>query len=125
MANGKNGRGEKLAKASLAVSRNKVSITGDYEDDKQKFNAMVQDLAITFDSNNNVLDNGIKDDVTLLKSKMESLVALLGVVFNSSGNITSESYTTHTHSYQDGTINDTADGTGIQTDTARNTNGVN
>ena len=125
MAGMRNTKGEKLAKASLAVTRNKVSIEGDYEDDRQKFNAMLQDLAITFDANNNVLDNGIKDDVTLLKAKMSALATLFGITFDASGNITAESYTTHTHSYQDGTINDTADGTGAQTDTARNTNGVN
>lgn len=56
---------ERLGKAALAKS-NAVSFTieGVYEDDRQKFGAMVQDLGITFDSNNNVLNNTIKIDTT-------------------------------------------------------------
>jgi len=58
---------ERLAKASLAKTNNlNFTIEGIYEDDRQKFQAMSQDLGITFDGNNNVLDNTIKDNVTTL-----------------------------------------------------------
>lgn len=56
-------KGQKLAKAALAKS-NTVSFTveGTYENDRQRFLAMAQDLGITFDANNNVASNTIKSD---------------------------------------------------------------
>lgn len=175
MANRLGGKGEKLAKAALSVSRTKVTITGEYEEDRQKFGAMTQDFAITFDGNNNVLVNGIKNDVTsntnALLNKEDSFAK--NTAFNKDfgtssstvcqgndirlfdsrtplshnhtiSNVTGlqtiiddyesriaaletllTNYTSHTHDYDDGTINDTDDGTGTQTDTTRTTTGVN
>lgn len=51
------------AKAALAKANTvTLNVAGVYEDDRQKFNAVAQDLGITFDGNNNVLDNDIKSD---------------------------------------------------------------
>jgi len=56
---------ERIAKAAMAKTNvTTFFIEGDYEADRQKFSAMSQDLGITFDGNNNVVDNDIKDDVT-------------------------------------------------------------
>jgi hypothetical protein len=56
---------ERIGKAALAKSNAiSINIDGIYEDDRQKFQSVAQDLAITFDGNNNVLVNGIKSDVT-------------------------------------------------------------
>lgn len=131
MASKLNGKGEKLAKAALSVSRTKVTITGDYEADRQKFGALIQDFAIAFDANNNVLENGIKDDVEsnknrldIIESKLDSIASFFGITYYPNYTIHNENYTTHTHDYEDGTINDTNDGTGTQTDTTRTTTGV-
>jgi len=71
MANGR--PREKLAKASLAKTNNlNFTIEGVYEDDRQKFQAVSQDLGITFDGNNNVSSNQIKSDVTTLKGYFNS-----------------------------------------------------
>jgi len=57
-------RGKTLAKAAFAKANvATVFIEGDYEDDRQKFSALVQDMSIEFDSNNNISSNGIKDTV--------------------------------------------------------------
>jgi ABC-type polar amino acid transport system ATPase subunit len=51
------------AKAALAKANTvTLSVEGIYENDRQKFSAMAQDLGVTFDGNNNVLDNTIKDN---------------------------------------------------------------
>lgn len=142
MANRLGGKGEKLAKAALSVSRTKVTITGEYEEDRQKFGAMTQDLAITFDGNNNILVNGIKNNVTSNTNHrnitsgnphnvvISDLTGLQAIIDDYESRIATletllTNYTSHTHDYDDGTINDTDDGTGTQTDTTRTTTGVN
>lgn len=56
-------KGQKLAKTALAKNNSlQVTIVGDYEADRQRFQSMAQDLGVTFDGNNNVLDNTIKDN---------------------------------------------------------------
>lgn len=58
-------KNKKLGKSALAKS-NTVSaeVTGNYEEDRQKFQALSQDFGITFDGNNNVLSNITKSNVT-------------------------------------------------------------
>jgi hypothetical protein len=131
---------KRLGKAALAKSNTiSATIEGDYEDDRQKFLAAMQDLEITFDANNNVDVDGIKNTVTAntaniatntdsiaaLTVKLDNVANLFGITFNSDGTIATESYTGHTHDYVDSTIEDTADGTGTQTDTTKTTAGVN
>ena len=119
-------KGKKLAKAALAKTNTiQVSIEGDYEDSRQRFNSLSTALGVTYDGNNNVVDEQIVDDVALLQSQVLSLVTLLNSTFNGLGNIDVDGYSSHTHDYNDGTIADTDDGTGTQTDTNRTTGGVN
>ena len=63
-------------------------------------------------------------DITLINEKINTLASLFSLIFNSDGTLNSEAYTTHTHNYTNSTIQDTADGTGIQTDTTNTTTGV-
>jgi hypothetical protein len=59
------GRKERIGKAALAKANTVTyEVGGVYENDRQKFNAVAQDLGITFDSNNNVTSNTIKSDTT-------------------------------------------------------------
>ncbi len=67
----------------------------------------------------------IQTELTTLNTRIVNFASLFGVVFNPDGTITSEDYTTHKHNYKDKTINDTDDGTGVETDTTRETLGVN
>lgn len=78
---------EKLAKASLAKANTiTFEIEGVYEDDRQKFQAMAQNLGITFDSNNNVLDNDIKDDVLANTSSITDIEGYFATTYT--GDIT-------------------------------------
>lgn len=63
--------------------------------------------------------------ITLLSTKLSSLCTLFGVVFDESGNVVAQEYSTHTHDYADATIADTADGTGVESSTTKTTTGVN
>lgn len=102
MANGK--PRERLAKASLAKTNNlNVTIEGVYEDDRQKFQAMSQDLGIAFDGNNNVLDNQIKDNVTTLQGYF-STTYTGDITVVTSVDFTAETTTTSTISVVDGII---------------------
>ena len=61
------------ARSALAKSNTvSLEVSGIYETDRQKFQAMAQDLGITFDGNNNVLDNDIKDDVSTNTSSIST-----------------------------------------------------
>lgn len=124
---------ERLAAAAIAkVNSNTVNIEGIYEADRQKFQALSQDLGITFDSNNNITSNQIKTDVNtldssvdILNNKIAAIASVLGITFNADGTLATEEYTTHTHSYVDTTIADTADGTGTESETTKSTSEVN
>jgi len=74
-----NGVREKLAKASLAKANSLTfTVEGVYEDDRQKFQAMAQDLGITFDANNNILSNTVKADIVDHESRITSLESVTG-----------------------------------------------
>ena len=91
-------KGVKLAKASLAKTNTlEVNITGDYEADRQKFQAMATALGFTFNSSNQVVDEQIVDDVALLISKVNSLATMLSSSFDGNGDILVDGYATHTH----------------------------
>ena len=118
-------KGERLAKAALAKAHTiNVNITGEYEDDRVKFNAMAADLGIEFDTLNQVTINQIKTDVALLIQKVSALATMLSSSFDGAGNILTDGYAIHTHGYIDTTISDTADGSGVSTDTSKTTAGV-
>lgn len=159
---------ERLGKAALA--RQVVSTTdiaAEFEQDRVKFNTVIQDYGVTFNTDNTVLSNDVLD-------KLNAVVALFGMTFTRNGTtsrleLSTEAYSNHTHDYgtltnkpvlfdgayaslsaiptefnpsvhthvkaditdfnhihafNDATINDTADGTGTQTDTVRETSGV-
>ena len=94
----KNGaKGTKLAKAALARINNITSGTTGTID--QRVSPMAQSLGITFDGNNNVLDNGTNDDILLINAKIDAIAALFKITFDASGSIVAEEYTTHTHNY--------------------------
>ena len=63
--------------------------------------------------------------IASLNAKMNALATLFTLVFNQDGSMASEAYTTHTHDYEDATIADTADGTGVESSTTKTTAGVN
>ena len=131
LLNGKRGKG--LAKAALAKTQViQVDMLGDYSDEASKFQSLNNSFGVTYDANNNVQSNNTKTltlqneaDILLLEAKVVAMANLFGIAFDTDGNITAEDYTTHTHEYVDGTIADTGDGTGLQTDTTKNTSGVN
>lgn len=76
-------------------------------------------------SNRLVLDASVlSDKLDLVSNKMDAIAALFGMTFDVDGVLTAENYTAHTHDYNDKTISDTGDGTGVETDTARVTAGV-
>ena len=132
--NGK--RGQALGKAALAKATR--IIAGDTTTHDPKVSPMAQSLGITFDANNNVTGNQTTDDIAaidskattnandiqVLSNKINAIAAVLGITFNGDGTLASEGYSTHTHAYLDGTIADTDDGSGVQTDTQRTTDGV-
>lgn len=62
--------------------------------------------------------------IALINSKIDAIASIFSVIFNTDGSLSSQGYTSHMHSYEDGTIADTVDGTGTQTDTTRTTQGV-
>ena len=127
---------ERLGKAALARQQSSsVDVAEEFEQDRAKFNSVIQDYGITFNPDNTTLSNDAVD-------KIDALVALLGMTFTRNGTterleLAGNTYSNHTHvktdvtdfdhthDYVDGTINDTADGSGTQTDTARTTDGVN
>ena len=94
----KNGaKGTKLAKAALARINNITSGTTGATD--QRVSPMAQSLGITFDGNNNVLNNDTNDDISLINAKIDAIAALFEITFDTSGAITTEEYTSHTHNY--------------------------
>jgi len=96
----KNGKkGTKLAKAALARISNITSGATSITD--ARVSPMAQSLGITFDGNNNVLDNEINDNIALINAKIDSLATLLGVTFDGLGGIVTETYTQHSHDYED------------------------
>ena len=132
-------------RASLAlIKASKAS--GSIDEDRVKFQNLVVENGVTFDVDGAVVANELLDktniaievlgvttntvdhrlvlDASVLSNKLDAIAGLFGVVFNVDGTINTESYSSHSHSYLDATINDTTDGTGTSTDTARETNGV-
>lgn len=65
--------------------------------------------------------NSFEDAINDTSAKLDEIIRLFSIVFDSSGNITSNNYTTHKHNYQDATIADTADGTGTLSETTKQT----
>lgn len=136
--------GSRLAKAALAKNNTTVvTILGDYETDRSRFQSLGNSLEVTYDVNNNVASNGVKDAVianTNLahghtnKSILDATTASYTIAIDlhvadlesrlAALELALANYTIHTHSYNDRTISDTADGTGITTDTPRSTGGV-
>ncbi len=134
-------RGKSLAKAAIAKT-NVTSLTVEsvYEDSRQRFQALSQDLGVTYSVNNNVLSNQTNADIDALQldTHVHSNKVILDAItasFTSALKTAYDGYEariadlelrlagyeTHTHSYLDGTIADTGDGTGTQTDTSRST----
>jgi hypothetical protein len=59
-------RKQKLAKAALAKANTvSVNVEGVYEDSRQQFNALSQNMGVTYDGNNNVTANQVKSDTVL------------------------------------------------------------
>lgn len=58
--------------------------------------------------------------INLLNARVNSIANLFGITFDSNGAIVSENYTSHTHSYEDDTIN----GTGVVSTETKSTSGV-
>jgi len=71
------------------------------------------------------VNTSTNETINVLINKLNALVSLFGIEFDSDEKITSEDYLSHTHSYEDATINDTTDGTGEESVTTKTTQGVN
>jgi len=124
---------ERLGKAALARQQtSSTDVAAEFEQDRAKFNSIIQDYGIIFNTDNTTKSNDVVD-------KVDALVALFGMTFSRISDrlvLNTEAYTTHTHTvsditdfdhthaFNDATIADTADGTGTQTDTVRETEGV-
>ncbi len=62
--NGSGKRGQQLGKAALAKANTVTyTFTGEYGDIKSKFSSLTQDFGISYDLNNNILSNSVKDNV--------------------------------------------------------------
>lgn len=79
----------------------------------------------TLDSLTSTYITNLENTIALLETKLANLSSVFGVSFDAAGAVTSETYSTHTHDFVDTTIADTADGTGVSTDTTKITQGVN
>jgi hypothetical protein len=102
---------QRIARTALAKSNTvSINIEGVYETDRQKFQAMAQDLGITFDGNNNVLDNDIKDDVSTNTSNISSIDSKFSSGYSGTVTVitgvdfTAETTTTKTLTIEDGLI---------------------
>ena len=127
-------------------------VGGDTDSDRTRFTNLNNENGVAFDGdtilNNDLLDNAnimmsvlgvstnrvnnrlvvdasiLSDKLDLVSNKLDVIASVLGVTFNVDGTLDAETYSTHTHGYNDETIADTDDGTGTSTDTARTTSGV-
>ena len=102
---------QRIARTALAKSNTvSLEVSGIYETDRQKFQAMAQDLGITFDGNNNVLDNDIKDDVSTNISDISSINSKFSSGYNGTVTVitgvdfTAKTTTTKTLTIVDGLI---------------------
>ena len=77
------------------------------------------DMAVLKDDMTDVINR--LDNITDVTSKLEKIIQLFSITFDSNGNIISNNYTSHTHSYKDATIADTAEGTGTLSETTKTT----
>jgi len=133
------------SRASLALIK-ASNASGSIDEDRVKFQNLALENGITFDANGDIQANELYDkaeiamevlgvstntvnhrlvlDESILNNKLNAIANLFGVTFNGDGTINTESYNGHTHEYADATINDTADGSGTQTNTTRETQGV-
>ena len=96
-----------IARASLAKV-NSVS-AGTTTTTDGRVSPMAQSLGITFDSNNNVLNNTTNANILDLQTRLTALENRLA------------QYENHTHSYTDATIADTTTGTGTTTTVTKTT----
>ena len=103
-------RNDLLDKIDTLVDLFNVTYTRDGDD------RLVIDTQTSTHSNRTVLDNTTASYTTIEETKMDALAVLFGVTFDSSGNIDTETYTTHTHEYEDnnGTADTTRETTGIK-----------
>ncbi|QDF29008.1 hypothetical protein [Halarcobacter anaerophilus] len=98
----------------------------------KQLNALIQELRNTtigslnedVNANANAIIQ-IDEALTIINAKIDSLSNLFGITYNTDGTIATESYTTHTHNYEDTTINDTVDGSGSETATQKESGEVN
>lgn len=82
-----------------------------------KLDTIASILGVTFNVNGTLLSETHSTEINTLAS-------ILGVTFSVDKTLLSETYTAHKHNYFDATITDTADGTGVSSDAARQTQGV-
>jgi hypothetical protein len=136
-------KGQKLGKAALARVNSVAS--GDVTTVDARVSPMAQSLGIVFGTNYTVASNQTtarlttvesaisnlegrvtsnEDDKLIAMNKLNAIATVLGITFNSDGTLNTEAYSSHTHSYEDSTINDTADGTGTETVTVKSSSGV-
>jgi hypothetical protein len=109
------------AKAALAKSNTvSATISGDYENDRQRFQALSQNMEVTYDSNNNVVTNGaltriieledtshVHSNSAILSLIEEAFTTALKTAYDGYENRIAElesrlaNYEGHSHSYED------------------------
>jgi hypothetical protein len=75
--------------------------------------------------NNTLNINNIHNTLTVMQTQIQSISNLFGITYNPDGTIQNENYTAHTHNYEDATISDTTDGSGVETSVTKESGGVN
>jgi hypothetical protein len=68
--------------------------------------------------------NNINSELLKIKTEVQSISSILGIEYNEDGTVLGEKYTTHTHNYKDVVITDTDDGSGVESETTKETDGI-
>jgi len=85
------------ARAALAKSNTiSTTIAGDYENDRQRFQALSQNMNVVYDSNNNVDVNGTLARITTLEGLCTDYENRIAELESRLAN-----YEGHSHSYED------------------------
>lgn len=123
-------KSRKYGKIGIAKANTvRIISEGAYETERQRFLSLSTSLGITYAPDNTVNGNLTNDrissleqedvsidgrldtleafelataeELSVINNKLEALATLLGITFNPDGTLSSETYTAHTHSYED------------------------
>lgn len=86
-------------------------------------NTTIGSLQDDVSSNTNEINN-IYNTLTFMENQISAISSVLGITYNPDGTMISEQYSNHAHDYEDTIIPDTADGSGVEQTTEKETSGV-